>query len=644
MGFLRTAILLPHALLRPLALVSALILTTLTIVLALWLVKDAPRSARMRPKSINIQASPSTTPAAGSPTPTPVVTLKDMFNYQLNSYKANVDQLVGNMKLQALFIVFTVLLVLRRSDSLSLFGHQLPLQWLHLFTPIVMFYLWLSFGFLLDSLIHTRLWAIEVLTADSSLAMHYGKLLFQDSGFVDGWFLGFVDSAKINPGDYSGIDHNSRTSTLILLLLVFGTLLSATHACMIGIVFIGCRRYLRNIFGRFLPIYYVPPVVLVVLLVVSHFQFAYGGSNRNYLQLYIPVATIILLAILLWVSVRVDRNVDPASVECLRRQRRLVNSGPPGMENQDSDSSTVPTMALIGDSLSTGFYVASVREMLPRMWKAWKGTWFASEHGNHLNICSVFERLSKITPISAIVHASTRAAVDAGGSRTWVDLLTNTRPLSYQVDEALLGEFPDLLLIWIGHNNIDWLSHDKRFTDELCENLSSEFIDHYRKQMERLLKAALSSKKRIVIIVFGLINFKSFFEARTQAEQQHQANTIQFPYLEKGHDYFLSMKPEHRSGMLQLAQRCNEKLEEMCKELNRAVRRSDILIVYSDVLSRTDIGTAGMLHPSDAWHPSADGHRVIAHSAYEAVKEQLSYLGWDPSEKQGDAADLAERI
>jgi len=631
LSFLRTATLLPHALVRPLALVSALILAMLTVVLAFWLVNEAPRNARQRPRSINTEASPSPMIASG-PTPisTPVVTLKDMFDYQLNNYKANVDQLVANMKLQALFIVFTVLLVLRRSDSLSLFGNQLPLQWLHLFTPIVMIYLWLNFGFLLDSLIHTRLWAIEVLKADSSLATHYGKLLFQDSGFVDGWFLSFVDSAGINPGDYSGIDHNSHTSTAILMLLVFGTLLSALHACMIAIVFIGCRRYLRDLSSRFLPIYYGPPLVLLVILVVSHFQFAYGGSNRNYMQLYIPAVTIIWLAILLWVSVLIDTKVDPASVECLRRQRRLVNPGPPRMGHQHRNSPTVPTMALIADSLSTGFYVGSVPEMLPRMWRAWKGTWFVSEQGNQVEICSIFERLSKVTPISAIVHASARATVDAGGSRTLVDLLTNTRHLSYQVDEVLLGEFPDLLLVWIGHNDIDWRSRCKEFTDESCEILSTEFIDCYRKQMERLLKDALTSKKHIVIIVYGLINFESFFEARAQAEQRRQADATQFPYLEKDHDYFPSMRPEHRSGMSQLAQRCNEKLEEMCDELNEAVRRSDILMVYSDALSKAEIREADMLHQSDAWHPSSAGHRVLAQSAYEPIKEQLSYLGWGP--------------
>jgi lysophospholipase L1-like esterase len=264
------------------------------------------------------------------------------------------------------------------------------------------------------------------------------------------------------------------------------------------------------------------------------------------------------------------------------------------------------------------------------MWRAWKGTWFASEQSNQVEICSIFERLSKVTPISAIVHASARAKVDAGGSRTWVDLLTNTRPFSYQVDEVLLGEFPDLLLVWIGHNNIDWRSRFEIFNDESCEILSTEFIKDYRKQMERLLKDALTSKKRIVIIVYGLINFESFFEARAQAEQRRQTDANQFPYLETGHDHYPSMRPEHRSGMSELAQRCNERLEEMCNELNKAVLHSDILIVYSDALSKAKIREADMLHQSDAWHPSSAGHRVLAQSAYEPIKEQLSYLGWEP--------------
>jgi lysophospholipase L1-like esterase len=269
------------------------------------------------------------------------------------------------------------------------------------------------------------------------------------------------------------------------------------------------------------------------------------------------------------------------------------------------------------------------------MWRAWKGTWFAAAPGDKWRIRSIFERLSELTSISAAVYASARAKVDADGSRTLSDLLTNTRHLSLQVDEVLLGEFPDLLLMWIGHNNLDWhtrleeLTHSRveELTDESCEDLATEFINYYRHQLRRLLKGALRSKKRIVIVVYGLINFESFFQARAEAEGLRNADSTLYPYLEKDYDYFSSMKPKYRDGMVQLAKLCNDKLEKICSEIDEEFHRSDIRLVYSDALSRVDISTANMLNHSDAWHPSPSGHMKLAQSAYEPIKEEFSYLG-----------------
>jgi lysophospholipase L1-like esterase len=637
-----------------------MILATLAVVLALMLVRDVPHSAAhraqtirreeslKRAESLKIEEFPKLVEslnreeslkrearpappieASPNPSPTPVVTLKEVFDYGLADYKAKLDQLDANIKLQALFIVFTVLLVLRRSDSLNLFGNQLPLQWLHLFVPVAMIYLWLNFGFMLDYLIHSRLWGVESLKVHSPSMADYGKLLFQDSGFVDGWFLSFIDTKCINgkcinPGDYSGIDHNSQTSTATLLVLVFGTLLSAAHAGIIGMAFIGCRRYLRRLSRRFFLLYYLLPLIPIALLIVSHLQFVYGGSNRNYIQLYIAFMTIPLVAILLWVSVVVDSKVDPDSVACLRRQRRLEKR----RSIHDDDDLRFKTMALLGDSLSTRFYVGSLPGMLLRMWRAWKGTWFAAAPADKLEIGSIFERLSTLAPISATVHASARAKVDADGNRTLFDLLSNTRHLSHQVDEVLLGEFPDLLLLWIGHNNIDWHSRVPELTDQSCDDLATEFTNCYKHQLERLLKGALRSKKRIVLVVYGLINFESFFQARAEAERLRTADPTKYPYLEKDYEYFSSMKPEHRNGMVRLAQLCNEKLKEMCRGLDEEIRKSDVLLSYSDALSRAEISEAQMINQSDAWHPSSAGHRVLAERGYEPIKEEFSYLGW----------------
>jgi lysophospholipase L1-like esterase len=556
--------------------------------------------------------------------------LKEVFDYELNDYKSNLEGLDANVKLQGLFIVFTVLLILRRSDSLNLFGNQLPMQWLHLFAPLVMLYLWLNFGFLLHALILQRLEGIKTLIQFSPSTADLGKSLFRDSGFIDGWFLSFVDTNNDNGiGNYSGIVHNSGASTVIFLVVVLGTLVSAAHACLIAITFIGCRRYWRQPSRRFLPLYYGLPILPLVLLAASHYRFAYEGPNKNWIQLYIAFTTIPLVGLLLWLAVSVDKEVDPASVRCLRRRRRLTCLGPPSRTIQSADSAEGSgTIALIGDSLSTGFYVGSLPGMLSRMWRAWKGTWFVDAPGGP-GTRSVFERLCEITPISAVLHATPRSQVDAGGRHSFTDLITNAWHLSQQVDEVLAGEFPDLLLLWIGHNNMDWRSRVEKLMDEDCEALSAEFIECYERQMRRLIRGAAVGKKPTVIIVYGLINFASFFQARGEAERRRRMDPTKYPYLEKDYDYFASMKPEHRGGMIRLAEFYNKSLKDMCGKLGEEIRQSDVRLVYSDALSKTEIGGADMLNESDAWHPSRAGHRILADSAYEAIKEQLRYLGWE---------------
>ncbi len=112
-----------------------------------------------------------------------------------------------------------------------------------------------------------------------------------------------------------------------------------------------------------------------------------------------------------------------------------------------------------------------------------------------------------------------------------------------------------------------------------------------------------------------------------EAEQLRKADSTQYPYLEQDYDYFSSMKPENRNGMVRLSQLCNAKLEKVCRELDEEIGTSDIRLIYSDALSRAEISEANMLNQSDAWHPSSAGHVILAQSAYEPIKEELVYLG-----------------
>jgi hypothetical protein len=275
-------------------------------------------------------------------------------------------------------------------------------------------------------------------------------------------------------------------------------------------------------------------LVPLTFLLISHFLFAYGGGNRDWFQLYVAVVTLPLTALLLWLSARFDRGY-PGSLQCLRRARRLTLLGPidrlPLQYNSGSKGNEERMIALIGDSLSTAFHVGSYAQMLVRMPRAWKGNWFLSlplsEPGNK----SVLARLSDFGNVSGFQHASVSAVVDDARRRSTLDSLAGTYHFSHQVDEVLLGKFPDILLLWIGNNSVDWRRSGDAASPKLLNELSNLFVQRYETQLRRLLNCALASNCRGSLVVFGLTNFRSFFRARAEAELMKKNNGPSFPYL-----------------------------------------------------------------------------------------------------------------
>jgi hypothetical protein len=557
--------------------------------------------------------------------------LTTLLDYQYKDYKANLAKLDANISLQALLIAITVLLIVRRSDSLTLFGNSVPLSWLHFFVPVLLIYLWLSFGFILHELIWGRIRGIELIKALNNIPLvEYQKGIFHDAGFIDGWFLKFVDTSSSN---YSGINKIFSPVTGVFLLFVLGTFISTAHASTLAIVSFGCRRYLHTRSHRWLYWYYLLPLVPLFFLLSSHVLFAYGGDNRNWIHLYVAVVTIPLLLLLRWLAAVVDKTVYPDSVHCLRRHHLLTYF--PSIERPTSWRGPEPkgevvgrTISLIGDSLSTAFHISSPPTMLVRMWGEWKRNWFLNlprEQKVHL---SVVERLSSFGTITGVHHASSSAMVDNGHRRSILDLITDTWHFSHQVDEVLVGRFPDLLLIWIGHNNLDWKSKANSRTHESFLALSDNFIHSYEKQLLRLLNSALASNQRVSLVVFGLINFEAFFQAREEAESMRRVDGSLYPHLESGYRHFVSMKPEYRDGIKELASLCNQKLNVLCQRLGEQLSGTNVRLVYSDAMAVAKVDSADSLCAVDAWHPSSYGHSVIADSAYPIVHDQAIFLDW----------------
>jgi hypothetical protein len=263
-------------------------------------------------------------------------TFKPLFDHQLKGYKELAGKLDTYLGLQALLIATSILVIIRRSDSLNLFGNSIPLSWLHFFIPILLVYLWLASGFTIHEMVSGRMRGVEI---GNLFGGEEFKKVFRDGSWIDGWFVSFVDIDKVN---YSGIHRHSPSAaatTELLLVVTLGTLFSAAHASALALMSIGCRRYFSITENRRLFWYYALPIMPLTFLLVSHLLFAYGGSNRNVCQLYILVALFPFMGFLLWLSAKIDLTTSPEALQCLRRVRELTVSGsserlPPRFESE----------------------------------------------------------------------------------------------------------------------------------------------------------------------------------------------------------------------------------------------------------------------------------------------------------------------
>ncbi len=302
----------------------------------------------------------------------------------------------------------------------------------------------------------------------------------------------------------------------------------------------------------------------------------------------------------------------------------------------------LPHIAMIGDSLSRNFYVSSLPSCVWRSKMNHGRDWFLDTDPSANSIYSLYERLAQETPLVACEYSSVGGRVDSGGGGK--RFLGSWLPLSFsqQVDLILKEKrSPDLVLLWIGHNNLHWEWFvDPRRPEEIetgLQKMAANFRKDYARQLGRLVERAQEQKQRRAFIIFGLVNFKSFFEARDAAEQLRKENPKLYPYFEVDYKHYESMKPEYRGNMMKLALMINEELCAMVDEFNRKLGGdSQVRLEYSDALATVDLGGAESIHQCDAWHPSIKGHNVLAEVAFGSLRPSLNFLGIVPLQKNAD--------
>src|SRR3989344_4114682 len=111
-------------------------------------------------------------------------------------------------------------------------------------------------------------------------------------------------------------------------------------------------------------------------------------------------------------------------------------------------------IAAIGDSVTAGFSIASDPNMFWRMWLGEKIS----------RLSEIVRRVSSQTPIIFHNYSSAGAKlVDKAFSKV-MDRLYNIKSMAMQVDELLrLPRFPDMILIWMGHNELNVAKSEKDF-------------------------------------------------------------------------------------------------------------------------------------------------------------------------------------
>ena len=292
----------------------------------------------------------------------------------------------------------------------------------------------------------------------------------------------------------------------------------------------------------------------------------------------------------------------------------------------------LPHIAMLGDSVCTNVYISSALSTFWRARTSRGGNWFLDPDRSRIH--SVSRKLEALTPFIAAEYAGVGAMVDHECDRlSFFRRILGTRNFSGQVSQLLAARrFPDLIFVSIGHNNVDWTwqcpSSDLNQPDNRLQKQAETFRKNFTRELRRLIERAGVEKHRVAIIVYGLVNFGAYFEAREEAERRRAQNPAVYPHLETTYKYFRSFRPEYRGNLIRFATRVNGELRAMVDELNRdLVRKPDIQLRYSNALATADLRHVEMLHSIDGWHPSVEGHNALAEAAFNQLGPTLEFLG-----------------
>lgn len=202
----------------------------------------------------------------------------------------------------------------------------------------------------------------------------------------------------------------------------------------------------------------------------------------------------------------------------------------------------------IGDSLTTSFSVkgGDLSSILQSRLKPKNENWALDDREEN-SIHSEYERLDSV-PREFINISTPRASVDDPGvfhNSIPTKLIMKVSDLSDQVYQtASLKPFPNIIQIWIGNNNIDWVYEVKTLTklpkdydvyvdpfkiaDRHRKKMVEAVLKKYKEELHKLILKANIQKYNVAIVVFSLPNIDSYLEGMDRAMALHQKDEKNF--------------------------------------------------------------------------------------------------------------------
>jgi lysophospholipase L1-like esterase len=288
-------------------------------------------------------------------------------------------------------------------------------------------------------------------------------------------------------------------------------------------------------------------------------------------------------------------------------------------------------VAMIGDSVCTGIHVSTAWSTVWRARRSRDRNWFLNVD-LATPIQSVCKRLERLTPLIVSHHGGIGAMVDDESERVCFSRrILGTRNFSGQINQLKRSDrFPNLILISIGHNNVDWAwrcpPNELKNPEQRLQRQCRHFRKIFARNLQQLVGHACRQDQRVAMVVFGLVNFDSYFKGRAQVEGLRARDSSLYPHLENTYEYLISFHPDFRENLIRLAKMVNDEMRSIVAEFNR-VSSPTLQLRYSDSLAQADLSRAELLHDVDGWHASAAGHNVLAEAAFRDLAPSLEFLG-----------------